>query len=306
MKKTLCVLLAAAMLLGLCACGETKKAADSADTPAGDAAGFEAVSARIDGNRVTILSAESFTDYDGYIAARFYYEFTNDGKTPTTAESALSYRAVQNGAELLAASSSYSKHPPEYGNDSLLIEPGVTIRCIAEYTYRVSGSKLSFTILGENGGELTAIFDPKALPGRPGEWSPETIDNPRYFRSYSSETTADSAELVIIGATRQASDRRYSDKDVLLVYVDYTNLEDDTSYFESDYSLIAYQDGVELEIGNPDVQPDTYGNGYADVAPGGTILVSRCWELRSESPVEVVVTEWQTDTVLCAETFPVE
>ena len=295
MKKILCAILAAAMLMTLCACGGKS----------GAAANFKPVSAKIDGDRVSILSAESFVDNNGYAAVRFYYEFTNNDSVYASAGSKLSFRAEQNGLERSAAYLSPSNNVPEYGNDRRLILPGVTIRCVAEYSYKVSGGELRFTISGSKDDELTAVFDPQSLPGRPGEWAPESIGNPKTYRSYSAEYTGDSAEIAILDSSRQASNPRISSMDVIQIDVDYTNLEDDPTYFESDFSLLAFQDGVELDVGTPAVQADTYGNGYVDIDTGDTIRVTRCWQLRSESPVEVLVTEWRSDTVLCAETFPV-
>lgn len=312
MKKILCFLLAAVMLLALCACGGAEKSAANGGEAAAEpdaapaAAAYKAVSGRLSGCRVTILSAERFTDQNGRGAVRFYFDFTNSGSTITAADEKLSLLAEQNGSELQTASASYADDVPEFGNFSRRIEPDVTIRCVAEFSYSAVGGELRFTVSDAKGASIAAVFDPQSLPGQPGTWIPEAVDNPRFFRNYASEKTTDDAKVVILGAKLQASDPAYGYAGVIQVYVDYTNLESGISYFESDYSLTAYQDGIELDTCTPAEKPDTYGNGYVDLVPNDTIMVSKCWGLRSDSPVEIVVTEWRPGTVLCADVFPVQ
>ena len=293
MKKTMCVLLAAAMLLALCACG------------GGSGVKFKSVSASLGGGKVTILSAESFLDYRGRAAVRFYYDFTNNGDSLTSADAHLSYDALEDGVYLTNASASTSGDVPEYGNASRLIEPGVTIRCVAEFSFKASGRELVFTISDADENELTAVFDAQNLPGRPGEWLPDAVGDPKYYQSYPSEIATDAAEIAFTGAERQASDPRSGSADVITVSIEFTNLGSEPTYFDSAFSVSACQDGITLELGDPAVRPETYGNGYVDIASGESITVTRCWKLLSDSPVEIAVTERQSDTVLCAGIFPV-
>ena len=316
MKNILCAILAAAMLLAFCSCGSSEKDAAGADETAGVSdteptatpkpSKFRAVSARLAGGRVKILSAEHFIDYVGKNAVRFYFEFTNSGSAPAAADKLLSFRAEEDGSELSNAYAATNRDVAEYGNASLLVEPGVTVRCVAEFSYNPGGGELRFTISDAKEKELSAVFDPQSLPGRPGAWSPKAVANPRYYRGYSAESVGDLAEIVILGTEREASDPAYSYADVIRVNIDYTNLGSDPSYFESSYSIIAYQDGIEMVVGKPAVQSESYGNGFVDIDPGDTITVTRCWELRSESPVEIAVIEWRSGTAVCAESFSVE
>lgn len=274
--------------------------------PPEESPSFDSVSAKLGGGRVTILSAERFLDYDGKGSVRFYFDYTNKSNALAAPARQLTCVAEEDGVELSSAYASYADDVPEYSNISRYIEPGVTIRCVAEFSYRADGSELRFTISDEKGRELTAVFDPQNLPGRPGDWSPAAVSNPKYFHKYPSEIVSDTAEIAISEIEILESDPSVSSADIVLVSIEYTNRDSTPSYFEAGYSIAAYQDGIELELGTPAVKPDSYGNGYANIMSGDSILVSRSWELLSGSPVEIVVNERQSGDVICANTFSIE
>ena len=95
---------------------------------------FEVVSGPVGEYEISIVGAELFEDSDGKDAIRVYWDFTNSSDETVMPYSDLSTKAEQEGFELNTTYASYDDDVPEYGNDSLYIRPGVTIRCISEYS----------------------------------------------------------------------------------------------------------------------------------------------------------------------------
>ena len=252
---------------------------------------------------VEIVGAEQFTDSDGKDAVRFYYDFTNNSDEVTSAWWEMNFEAEEDGYALVSTYASYEDDVPEYGNRSLSVEPGVTIRCIEEYSFQPTGGSLVFTISTYNDGEITATFDPQALPGRPGDWAPELIPEPTFYEGYSSEGTSDYAYVAITGAEIVEQDSWYGDDNVVRVYFDYTNYEEEESYITSETTIRVYQDGIELESSYAEDEIDSDDLWWEDIPSGESTSVSRCWALHSDSPVEVAVIDWWSDEVLCAAVF---
>ena len=252
---------------------------------------------------VEILSAEPFRDTNGEEAVRFYYDFTNNSDDLAYAGWDLDFTAEEDGAGLETTYASYEDDVPEYGNDDLYILPGVTIRCIAEYSYHSDGRELVFSVSAGGEQPLKAVFDPAALPGRPGDWTRKLIDDPEHFSEYADEGSSEHARVYIDTADRVKGDDWYSENDIIRVFFDYTNLEDSVSYLRSETTVRAFQDGIELLFGYPDEELDSDDMDFTDVDPGGSLRISLCWELCSDSPIEIVVSDWWTDEIICAATF---
>ena len=274
--------------------------------PAAPTGDFTPVSGDIGDYHVEILAAEQFTDSDGKDAVRFYYDFTNNSDEVVTPNWELNFTAEEDGYELVTTYASSRDNVPEYGNKSLAIQPGVTIRCICEYSFRPDGGELTLTI-SDYSDELVATFDPKNLPGRPGDWTPELNPEPGFFTGdFTDDGSSDYAHVYIDRAQRVSQDSYYGNGDVIRVYFDYTNLEEEDSYFSSNCTVRAYQDGIEMKNGYPKEYVDTDDQDYTDVAPGESISASMCWQLRSDSPIEIVVTDWWSDEIICGCTFSFE
>lgn len=292
---------------------EDKESADEPEAeskgdekPAAPAGDFTPVSGKVDGNDVTILAAEAFTDSEDKDAVRFYFDFTNNSDDPTSAYMPFFFGAEEDGYELVTTYASYEDDVPEYGNVYLYAEPGVTVRCIQEYSFKPDGSELSFTVSGYGDDDLTATFDPKNLPGRPGDWKPAVDPDQSFYGDYSDDGSSDSAHVYIDSGKLVDEDPIFGSGRVARIFFEYTNLEDDVSYILSNCRIKAYQDGLELDIGYPADDVESDDNDYTDVAAGDTLTVSMCWLLRSDSPVEVAVTDFWSDEVICACLFTID
>lgn len=320
MKKLLALLIVLAMLLGLCACGGDKPeepapaeapATEAAPEPAEEAPAEEAeaeeaavslepVTADLGDYTVTILGAEAFEDIDDQPALRFYYDFTNNSDDVACAWLELTATVTQEGYELNSTYDSYDDDVAEYGNDSLYILPDMTIRCISEYTYKPDGGVVTFS-LEEWASEdvITMDFDPNHLQGRPAEeLEMPVIAEPTWTEGL--ETAAVFNDTCDVAIGDYEFTEGYDDELLLRVYVDFTNNSDEATSLWMESNYYALQDGVELEDGSPEDEVDEDDNTSLDIEPGETIRCALCYEVRSDSPVELVLEDtWEEAIIGC-------
>ncbi len=238
-----------------------------------------------------IVGAEAFKDSDDEDAVRFYYEFTNNSDASASAWWSASLDAEQGGNELDYAFAPYTDSPPEDGNGDLYVQPGITIRCVEEFAFDPDGGELVFTISDFGDDPVTAVFDPADLPGAPAEpWSIQPIDDPRMYSDYPRSASTDNVDVEIIDAEIVPS--YWDDAQVLRVYFTLTNKteKDDTPWWL--LTITAFQDGVSLDSGTPEDSVEADDLFSETLSVGKTVTFAQTWELRSDSPVEVVVDDY--------------
>ena len=259
------------------------------------------------GCHVEFVAAEAFTNAEGKPAVRFYYDFTNTSSVPAGAWMTLRMDADEDGYPLMYTYADMEDDVPEYGNSDLSVLPGVTVRCVNEYTYNPDGRLLTLTLTDSEDRTLSGTFDAQALAGRPGDWSPEAVPSPDWYGGLDSAGDTESAHIAIDRAETAAGDPESGTGGrVLRVYFDYANLGEYDSFITNSLSITAYQDGIALPIGFAAQETFSDQHMYDDVAPGGELSASRCWALRSDSPVLVLVTNWMTEEPVCAAVFPAD
>ena len=256
--------------------------------------GFEPVSATLGGYEVSVVGAELFTDADDKDAIRVYWDFTNTSDESTYAYCDLAVMMEQEGFELSSTYAHFEDDVPEYGNDTLDLRPGVSIRSISEYNCKADGEPISFTIYDWYDAEdaLTVEFDPQNLPGRPAkDLEIEPISDPAWTEGMDVEGyVGEDSYVVIEGA--EVVEGWDSGEEVIRVYFTYTNESDEASSFWWANSYRAFQDGVELTEDWAEVDVDEDEASSLEIQPGETVYCSVCWELRSDSPVEIEVYDW--------------
>lgn len=315
MKKWIALFLALVMVLSLCACGkdpapevpETPEEPVSTEKPApekpvekpddGPAVSLDPVTAQLGDFEVTIQAAEHFTDAEDGNAIRCYYDFTNNSDYLTSAWEELTIEATQDGKVLDGTYAYAEDDVPEYGNSSRNIIPGATIRCIEEYAYDPDGGIVYLTIEeGYSEDEMTMEFDPAYLQGRPEELEIPLISDPDFTAAMSMEgSLEDGYDIVIEG---MEFDEDYSGEEILRVLFTFTNNgEEATSAFYETY-VDALQDGIGLEEVSAYNEVETDENYDVEIEPGESILCSLCFELRSDSPVEVMIHDGWNDATI--------
>lgn len=275
----------------------------AAALPEGD---FEPVSASIGDYDVTIVGAEHFLDIDDEEAIRIYYDFTNNSNETVYAMENLEMLADQEGYELLTTYDSADDDVPEYGNNWLVVRPGVTIRCIEEYSYQADGGAVSVTIQDwwEEEGSVTAVFDPASLPGRPAQdWEIQPITDVSTTLPNAGAYEED-YEVAITGYDLTTD---WDGQNAIRVYFDFTNNSTEATSFWMATYYRALQDGVEMEITWPMDEIDEDENYDVDIEPGETITCTEIYALRSDSPVEVELYSYMYDgAAVLADVFPVD
>lgn len=319
MKKIFVLFLALMMLLGLMSgCGgsepepgTTKKATQTVEEP-GDEPGeapeepaeeiFEPVTAVIGGYEVSVVGAELFTDTEDKDGIRVYWDFTNTSDETTYPYCDLSVKMEQEGFELNTTYVYSDDDVPEYGNDRLDLRPGVAIRCISEYNCKAAGEAISFTIYDwyNEADAVTVEFDPGNLPGRPEPaLDTESIADPTWTEGLETEGYVGEDAYVVID-TAEVVEGWDDGEEVIRVYFEFTNESDEAASMWWTTYYRAFQDGIELEEDWADQDTAEDENMSLEIEPGETIYCSTCWELRSDSPVEVEVYDpWSEEYIGC-------
>lgn len=202
--------------------GSKSAAEDEAEVPA--AGDFEPVSGTIGDYEITVVGAELFKDTEDKDGIRVYWDFTNGSDETIYPSSDLTVYMEQEGFELNSTYCSYEDDVPEYGNNYLEVRPGVTIRCISEYSCKAEGDLVTFTLSNwyDDDESISVDFDPTALPGRPAEdLAIEPIADPTWTNAMSDEGDVGDAHVFIDTAEIVAG--WDEGEQIIRVYFDYTN-----------------------------------------------------------------------------------
>ena len=88
----------------------------------------------------------------------------------------------------------------------------------------------------------------------------------------------------------------YEGNPALIVFFIWTNGGEETTMFDVEYSVSAFQDGISLDHATLDWEheyEEVNSNLMTEIRPGATIEVAHVFKLRSETPiVEIEVDEW--------------
>lgn len=265
---------------------------DTAETDtAENAAAAEPVTGTLGDHTYTILAAEHFTDQDGNPAIRIYFDFTNNGTTIESLWDVTYLYAYQSGYELVDTYANSDDDVPEYGNNYVSIAPGVTIRCIGEFSYQPEGGVVEFKIEDYTSDDvLTMEFDPAALSGRPAEQEVELIPNPTNTEGLPTEGVLE--DVYGIKLLNYEVVPGYSTDKVVRVFIEFTNNSDEAASYFLSASELALQDGMEMEAGLADESAEEEANTSVEIEPGQSITVATCYELTSDSPVEFFITDF--------------
>ena len=285
-KKMLSLLLIAALMLSLCACGssestETSKTTQNKNTTVLEAPPKEteapveplAASGDLGDVSVAIGDLEHIKDYDGNPAILIYFTFTNNSEENQSAMISLSCKAFQNGIGLEDA---FIVDENVYDSSDLMkeIQPGSTIELAKAYTLSSDTAPVEFVVsesITFNDTKLGKTYE--IAPGgstvfsaAPGLESAVEID--RYAVSINSYNIAED----------------YDGNKCLILNMGYTNNSSTDSPFYVAIDVAAFQNGIELEqafITDDSVMDDS--NNYLHVLPGAGLGVAKAFVLDDEA-----------------------
>ncbi len=258
----------------------------AAEAPSG--AAFEPVSVEFKHGTLTVVGIELFTDTEDKPAFAIYYDFTNNTDSLVTPWFEVEYEVTQEGYELSSTYTPWDAELPCEGNDSLDIAPGYTNRCVDMFNYNEQGGLIDVTIIDYNSdATLTLQIDPANVPGRPADFVYTPVSEPTI-----SAGMTDTADVNYSAGTIRFDHYEwtegYDGEKIIRVYGEYTNTSEEADNCWANLNCYAFQDGVALDYGVPMENAPEEDNLSTEIQPGESIMVAEVFEVRSDSPIEVV------------------
>lgn len=97
-----------------------------------------------------------------------------------------------------------------------------------------------------------------------------------------------------------------NDREVVVVYFDFTNNSKDNEAFIYNYNVTCFQNGKELDYPLASFDVDEYNNVARELQTGANITVARIYILEDKSDVDLEVTAWGSSKKLMKLTLKVE
>lgn len=97
-----------------------------------------------------------------------------------------------------------------------------------------------------------------------------------------------------------------NDREVVVVYFDFTNNSKDNEAFIYNYNVTCFQNGKELDYPLASFDIDEYNNAARELQTGANITVARIYILEDKSDIDLEVTPWGSSKKLMKLTLKVE
>lgn len=97
-----------------------------------------------------------------------------------------------------------------------------------------------------------------------------------------------------------------NDREVVVVYFDFTNNSKDNEAFIYNYNVTCFQNGKELDYPLASFDVDEYNNAARELQTGANITVARIYILEDKSDADLEVTPWGSSKKLMKLTLKVE
>jgi hypothetical protein len=97
-----------------------------------------------------------------------------------------------------------------------------------------------------------------------------------------------------------------NDREVVVVYFDFTNNSKDNEAFIYNYNVTCFQNGKELDYPLASFDVDEYNNAARELQTGANITVARIYILEDKSDIDLEVTPWGSSKKLMKLTLKVE
>ena len=268
--------------------------------------------------RIKIVGAEATKNDKGEDLLRVYYDYTNTDDTANghAPNLALEFMSItQDGEECRTFDFTYYDEDalPEDLNETLNIQPGCTNRNTLNILWNPNGGAVKvscYVMIGgwmfneENVETFDFEIDPNNLMGVPEPFVLPTITNPTYTSSMSASGEWDYPANCEVSLNSIDLTKDIKGKDVVCVNLTVTNNGDEESAPVSLISLELYQDGVSLpeamyyRMEDEDVIASYETFSHYQVAPGETVECCNLFYPRTDSPVEAVIENPNSDKCL--------
>lgn len=284
-RYILAIFLVLVMALSLCACGETKPATNS-----GANIDFEETTITLDGCEIVVLGAEKIVDIDDKDAIRIWYDITNTSDESNYVSWLFDISAVQGSVELEETSADLEVAVDEETYSGRSIRPGVKIRTVYEATLDSDKAvDVKFTDAYDETVFTTITFALENLPGAPAQsFDIEKVDNPTWMGDVESEGIYSAfGEEYEVKIDRFEKVECVGGVDAIRVYFELKNTSGEKDAFGYIVTPMAYQDGISLDVAFPLEEVEEDENYMTEIESGESIVVATCYELISDSPVEI-------------------
>lgn len=272
--------------------------AGAASTPRPSSGGGEA-SREFDYFDLEILGGEPAEDDYDKNCFRIYYKFTNTSGTVLAPTVEVGSQAFQNGKELDTVYLLSDVREDDY--DYCYIMPDTSIICTVVYKledesplevhlYDDYASSDDYAAMTFNVTENTGGFR-NDFP---------LITSPQWTKGMDSSCDWDDISCKIIGVGLAES---YFGDELLRVNLEFTNNGSETVQISELVSIEVYQDDVEMFSGY--MKDDDVNDPGYELAPGETVTVAAAYEMRSDSPVVVLVYDWESEEYI-GDTFKLD
>ena len=291
-KSSLAIVIAILMVFSLLACGGEQ---DTDNNNTNKSGAFKETTIELSESKIVVVGAERIVDYDEKDALRVWFDITNTTEESKYLAWTYEFKATQDDYELVDTSSGIEYTVKEEGNDIRDVRPGVTVRATKEVVMKPDGGLITLSFIDSYDEEkvFTVELDPKNLPGAPKEeFVPATIDDPKWLDGYPEKGQYEAfGDLYDVEIEKFELTESYSGEKLIRIYFNFKNNSDEATAFHMNISPIVYQDGVGLDTGYADVSVTEDDNYSQEIEVGESIKVACCYELISESPVEVDLTD---------------
>lgn len=234
-----------------------------------------------------ILGGEPAEDDYDKNCFRIYYKFTNTSNTALAPIVEVGAKAFQNGRELETAYLLSDVLEDDY--DWCYVMPDTSIICTVIYKLE-DESPLEIRFYDSYAGDSYYVSTTLDVTENTGGFRNEflPISNPQWTKNLDSSRDWADIGCKIIGV--EPAEDIFGDE-LIRVNLEFTNNSDIIAQISELVSIEVYQDGVEMFSGYLD---DVDDPGY-ELAPGETVTIAVAYELRSSSPVVVLVYNWESE-----------
>lgn len=278
--------------------GNPSGEAEAASTPRPSGSGEESFR-EFEYFNLEILGGEPTEDDYDKNCFRIYYKFTNTSGVVLAPTVEVGSQAFQDGKELETTYLLSDVREDDY--DYCYIMPDTSIICTVIYKledesplevhlYDDYASPDDYAAMTFNVTENTGGFR-NDFP---------LITSPQWTKNMDSSCDWDDLSCKIIGIDKAISQ---FDEEILKVMLEFTNNTDEAFIVSSMASIEIYQDDVELFVdylAGKDIKDPDY-----KLAPGETAIIEAGYELRSNSPVVVMVYDWESEEYI-GDTFKLD
>lgn len=154
---------------------------------------------------------------------------------------------------------------------------------------------LALSLVACGGEEEPKKEEPKTEASKPEE--PKKEDKP--VTGKVDKVSVDCAEGTLTYKKHEVVTDEYDGSQLLLVYFDYTNKKEESSYSQMTFNVQTFQNGVECEFYLNDMQNEALSNAAKEIQKDTTLEIAHMFKLQDNTnPVTLKVTDQSAENLM--------